>query len=156
MFTQNEPVAPARAGDSGERCHRCGRRGKAIDKQTIKALLDVSLEVLRLVNYRFCATPDCPNVYFAEDGSHAIHEDQLRVRVYQKHPGDDDVLVCYCFFHSPRSVRTEIAAHGATNVVERVTALTQAQACACDVRNPKGSCCLNDLRQLVQRITAGR
>lgn len=136
----------------GISCFHCGQPGQPVNQQTIKALLDVSLEVLQPAAYRFCATPDCPNVYFTEDGSHAISEDQLRVRVYQKHPHDDDVLVCYCFYHSPGSVRAEIDARGTTDVVERVTALTKARICACDIRNPQGSCCLSNLRRLVRQM----
>ncbi|BCX06057.1 MAG: hypothetical protein KatS3mg053_3995 [Candidatus Roseilinea sp.] len=152
QHSQRQAAPTGRAAAVVEICPHCGRRGRPVDTRTIKALLNVTLEVLHPVTYRFCATPDCPNVYFAEDGSHVLGEDQLRVRVHQKHPHDADVLVCYCFFHSPGSVRAEIAAHGATDVVERVTALTKVDACACDIRNPQGSCCLGNLQRVVKDV----
>lgn len=146
-----QPVGlqPARGADS-ERCPACGRRGKSVSTLTIKALLNVTLEILRPVRYRFCESPACPTVYFAEDGSQTISEDQLRVRVHQKHPDNGDVPACYCFFHSPDSIRAELNARGYTDVIERVTALTKVDACACDIRNPQGSCCLGNLRRVVK------
>jgi hypothetical protein len=38
--------------------------------------------------------------------------------------------------------------------VERVTAGVQADQCACDIRNPQGSCCLGNVRAVVQRVEA--
>lgn len=133
-------------------CPTCGKHGKPVNTQTIKALLNVTLEILRPVPYRFCETPDCPVVYFAENHSHRITEKQLRVRVHQKHLREGDVLVCYCFFHSPDTIRAEITRQGSTDVVERVTALTKIDVCACDIRNPQGSCCLGNLRRVVNSI----
>lgn len=148
----HKPVRPQTArGADPEHCPACGQRGKSVNTLTIKALLNVTLETLRPVKYRFCESPDCPTVYFAEDGcSQTIGEDQLRVRVHQKHPDNGDVPACYCFFHSPDSIRAELNARGYTDVIERVTALTKVDACACDIRNPQGSCCLGNLRRVVK------
>lgn len=75
-------------------CPACGTRGKAVDTQTVKAMLAVSLRILRSTGYRFCPTPDCPVVYFADEGEQTLGEAELRERVYQKHPAEDDVWVC--------------------------------------------------------------
>ena len=133
-------------------CSACGQKGKRVDILTLKALLAVPLTDLRAVEYLFCRTPDCPTVYYSLDGQQQFGEDALRERVHQKHPTADDVLVCYCFRHSLGSIRVGLLATGRSRVVASVTAGIQAGQCACDIRNPQGSCCLGNVRATVQKI----
>ncbi|HBY95370.1 MAG: hypothetical protein M5U01_21250 [Ardenticatenaceae bacterium] len=134
-------------------CPACGERGKPVEMQTVKAMLAVSLEALRPTDYRFCRTPTCPVVYFATDGEHTLVEAELRERVHQKAPEDDDVFVCYCFRHTPGSIRAELIETGTSTAVDRVNAGIQAGQCACEIRNPQGSCCLGNVRAVVRRVT---
>jgi len=123
-----------------------------VDVFTLKALLAVPLTVLRATEYRFCPTPDCPTVYYSIDGQQVFGEDVLREHVHQKHPQEDDVFVCYCFRHSPGSIRAELAATGRSSVVDHITAGVKAGQCACDIRNPQGTCCLGNVRAVVKRV----
>jgi len=133
-------------------CPSCNQKGKTVDTQTVKSLLAISLEeVDESVIYRFCKTADCPITYFGGESSIFI-EAQLRESVHQKHPDDADVLVCYCYQHTPGSIRAEVALNGQTDVVARVTAGTKAGTCACDIRNPQGSCCLGNVSKVVKQI----
>lgn len=133
-------------------CPACEQPGKRVDTLTLKALLAVPLTELRAVEYRFCRTPDCPTVYYSVDGQQQFGEDALRERVHQKHPTADDAFACYCFRHTPSSIKAELAGTGRSTVIERITAGIQAGQCACDIRNPQGSCCLGNVRAVVQRI----
>ena len=137
-------------------CPTCQRAGKPVDTLALKALLAVPLTEVRDAEYRFCRTPDCPTVYYSVDGQQRFSEDDLRERVYQKHPDDADVFVCYCFRHSPSSISAELAAAGRSTVVAAITAGIQAGRCACDIRNPQGSCCLGNVRAVVERAAATR
>lgn len=133
-------------------CPDCEQKGKVVGLNTLKALLAVPLTELKATEYAFCRTPDCPTVYYSLDGQQRYEEDTLRERVHQKHLTSDDVFVCYCFRHSPGSVRAELASTGRSSVVASVAAGIQAGQCACDVRNPQGSCCLGNVRAAVQRL----
>lgn len=133
-------------------CPTCGERGKAVDTATVKALLAVPLTAVHAVDYLFCRTVDCPTVYFTVDGESLFSEDSLRERVHQKHPEDDNVFVCYCFRHTPGTIGAEISRTGGTSVVDAVTAGIRAGQCACDIRNPQGSCCLGNVRAVVDRL----
>ena len=126
--------------------------GKSVDSLTLKALLAVSLTQVSAVKYRFCQAADCPTVYYRSDGQQLFGEAELRERVYQKHPADDSVLVCYCFQHTLGSIRAELIETGASTVIAAITAGIQADQCACDIRNPQGDCCLGNVRQLVRQI----
>ncbi len=135
-------------------CPSCGQKGKAVDGQTVKALLAISLAHVTHEPYLFCRTGDCPVVYFSADSEQAFTTDQVRERVYQKEPDAPDVLVCYCFRHTPGSIRDEIEMTGQSTVVEAINAGIRAGQCACDIRNPQGSCCLGNVRAVVEQIQA--
>lgn len=132
-------------------CPSCGQPGKPVDLLTVKAQLAVPLTRLRATQYRFCKTPECPTVYYGLDADHRIGEELLRERVHQKHPDDGDVFVCYCFRHTPGSAKAELAATGRSTVVASITQGIQAGQCACEIRNPQGSCCLGNVRAAVTR-----
>jgi hypothetical protein len=136
-------------------CPSCGEKGKSVDGQTVKALLSVSLREVTHEPYFFCRTAECPVVYYSADGTQAFTTDQVRERVYQKEPQAEDVPVCYCFRHSAGSIRAEIEQTGSSTVVEEITAGTRAGYCACDLRNPQGSCCLGNVAALVKQLLVG-
>lgn len=62
-------------------------------------------------------------------------------------------LVCYCFDESEESIRAELREQGRSGAVERVRAHIAARRCACDVKNPRGVCCLGELIAVVVRLT---
>ncbi len=139
---------PPRASNA---CPECGQTGKAVQGQTVKALLSVSLREVRDVEYLFCRTPACPVVYFSSDGEQTFTAGQVRERVYQKEPDTDDVFVCYCFRHTVGDVR---AASPETRlaIVDDINTGINIGQCACDLRNPQGSCCLGNVRGLIKRL----
>lgn len=125
--------------------------GKAVDSLTVKAMLAVPLTQITSADYRFCRDPNCPTVYYSLDKRQLFSEVNLRERVYQKHPDEEDVFVCYCFQHTIGSIRAELRATGTSTVIDSINAGIQAGKCACDIRNPQGSCCLGNVRAIVQR-----
>lgn len=133
-------------------CPTNGVVGKKVDTQTVKALLSLPLNVLAEGSYRFCADPDCPTVYYSENGQQVFTEDDLRERVYQKDPDDKESTICYCFQHTVGSIRDEIAKSGKSTAVAEITAGIKAGQCACDIRNPQGACCLGNVRAVVKRF----
>jgi len=155
----SSPEAGAATCELGDRpvpvadtCPSCGQKGKAVEGQTVKAMLSVSLSHVTHEPYLFCRTPDCPVVYFSAEGQQSFTQDQVRECVYQKQPDADDVFVCYCFRHTPGSIRAEVEATGHSTVADAINGGIQAGQCACDIRNPQGSCCLGNVRAIVKRL----
>ena len=132
----------------------CGQVGRPVDTQTVKAMLAISLHAIHPAPYYFCPTTTCAVVYFTEPGDSYFREDDLRERVYQKHPHDDDSLICYCFGHTLRSIRDEWQQTGKSTVLATITAGTRTWQCACDIRNPQGTCCLGNVSKFVQQLGA--
>lgn len=141
---------PARALSA---CPECGQPGKPVEGQTVKALLAVSLRETRASAYLFCRTRACPVVYFSVDGAQRFTVPQVRERVYQKEPDTDEVFVCYCFRHTVGQVRSAPPASRAA-ILDDINTGIQAGQCACDLRNPQGSCCLGNVRGLIKRLEA--
>ena len=132
-------------------CPECGQGGKMVQGQTVKAQLSVTLRSIEDTDYYFCRTSSCPVVYYSQDGSASFTTAQLREHVYQKEAAAGDALVCYCFRHSLADIRA--ASHtGRLAILENINAGIHAGQCACDLRNPQGSCCLGNVRGLLKRL----
>src|SRR5688572_16843970 len=140
------------SAESGARaCATCTDRGTPVQLQTVKALLTaVALRRVRVTHYRFCANAACETVYFGDAGDQFGTGD-IRVPVWQKQPGDGRLL-CYCFGETESGIRRELLEHGRTEAVARIREHIAAQRCACDVRNPRGACCLGDVMAAAKRI----
>lgn len=125
------------------RCPSCGRAGRELDRITLKALLrPAALERLSAPEHRFCATPSCPVVYFGSGES--FERGAVAVLVFQKER-EGDRVVCYCLELRESDVRREVEETGRSTASERITRLVQSGRCACEVRNPQGSCCLGNV-----------
>lgn len=134
-------------------CGTCGSRGLLVDPITLKALF--TADALRRgvpAHPRFCPAEECVVVYFDHKASLVFTEEDLTVRVHAKHRHDDDVPVCYCFEHSPGTVRREIELRGSSTASKTITAEVKAGHCACEVKNPKGTCCLGDVAQTEREV----
>lgn len=130
-------------------CPTNGKVGKAVDTLTLKAMLARSLTELRPVEYRFCPDADCPTVYYSVDGLQTFVEADLRERVYQKHPQERDIYICYCFQHTVGEIVAETS--GDAQVVIEINQAIKNGQCACDIRNPQGSCCLGNIHSVSKR-----
>ena len=69
-----------------QNCPICGVKGKGVDTETVKALLDISLHNIQPSGYAFCRIVGCPAVYFPLDGEQTLSETDLRVAVHIRNP----------------------------------------------------------------------
>ena len=131
-------------------CPECNQKGKVVQGQTVKALLSVSLRSIQDTEYYFCHTQSCSIVYFSVDGLSRFTKSQLCERVYQKEPGAGDVFVCYCFKHTVSEIQNA-SPDARVAMVHDINTGIQANQCACDLRNPQGSCCLGNVLSLIKQ-----
>jgi hypothetical protein len=144
---------PAGAHVEALHCPQSQTRGMRVPLDTVKALLrDTAMRRLTLSEHAFCPNPDCPVVYFTADGDVYLSTD-IRVAVWQKEPFGART-VCYCFGENEADMRNEIERTGTSEAVARVRAHIKAQRCACEVRNPRGACCLGDVTDAAKRVAA--
>lgn len=135
-------------------CSACRTKGSPVEDLTVKALLsDTALQRFEPGAHRFCPDASCDVVYFDAAGRTFTTTD-LGVPVWQKQaPGAR--TICYCFGENETEIRAEIERTGRSKAAERVRAHIDAGRCACEVRNPKGACCLGDITQAVKRVAHG-
>jgi hypothetical protein len=124
-------------------CPACGKPGRLVDRITVKAMLRPEpLMRLSAPEHRFCATPECPVVYFGIEEVFA--REKIGVPVFQKEPAGDRT-VCYCFGIREGDLRRELLETGRSMASDHITELVKADCCACEVKNPQGSCCLGNV-----------
>lgn len=133
-------------------CPECGKPGRLIDRITVRAMLRPdALMRLSALEHRFCPTPGCPVVYFGHE--EVFDRGEIVVPVFQKEPTGERT-VCYCFAISERDIRTELIRTGRSSASERIGSLVKGDRCACEVRNPQGSCCLGNVAAVVEAAKA--
>lgn len=148
-------------------CPACGKVGRRVSLVTLHALLkdargipiacgeDHSCEsaagngsgckpVTKDSGYRFCDSPNCDVVYFAEDSDVTFTMSDLRVPVGVKETAGDRPL-CYCFGHSVASIQDELRTKGHSDALEDIRAKMKDPGCRCEVTNPSGACCLGSV-----------
>ena len=133
-------------------CPANGRSGRPVSTRTVKAVLTHgALARVSPVPHYFCADPACDVVYFDTAGGCYRQSDVQIPVLHKQSPGQR--LLCYCFGESEASIQHEIVSLGRSNAVGRIQGHIKAGRCACDTRNPTGTCCLRDVRDAVARLT---
>lgn len=148
----DEPAGVAQSNSDSRKplCPNCSAPGRPVPAITLKHMVQPEfLEVVNKEGFLFCRTPDCGVVYFHPDGE-TLEKADLRVRVGVKET-EDPVPVCYCFGFTERMLLEEIQATGGTTIPQRIAAEMKAERCACEVRNPQGSCCLGNVKAAAKR-----
>lgn len=140
------------AADREVTCPECGRTGRKVGRITLKALLRPAvLERLAADEHRFCATASCDVVYFG--GADVFRREDVGIAVFHKQ-AEGGRTVCYCLAVSEDTIRSEVEATGRSASAERIKALVQAERCACEIRNPQGTCCLGNVTAVAKSAEA--
>ncbi len=133
------------------RCPISGTTGTSTDLVTLKALLTANaLRRLDGKAYHFCPDPSCDLVYFDRKAGSGFGKVDLSVRVGLKET-EDPIPLCYCFGFTVVDLRSDLARRGETDIPASIAAEIKAGHCACEVRNPRGSCCLGDVSRAFRR-----
>jgi hypothetical protein len=123
-----------------------------VDLITLKALLTGdALRRLDGITYRFCPEPECDVVYFDTRSDSVFRTTDLTVRVGVK-AREDPVPLCYCFGYTLADIRQDLASRGTSDIPALITAEIKAGHCACEVKNPQGTCCLGNISQTIKNI----
>lgn len=133
-------------------CPRCGQPGKAVSLLTLKhQVKPAHLATVEAGTFAFCRSPDCPVVYFTATGVALLLDD---VRQVPTTKNSDNPQLCYCFGFDTEMARAEIRAKGQCTIPGRIAAEMKADRCACEIRNPQGSCCFANVTAAVKRELA--
>ena len=62
-------------------------------------------------------------------------------------------MVCYCFEHTKDEIQEEFQAHGESRIETSIREKVTAGSCSCEFKNPKGNCCLGDVRAAYKELS---
>ncbi len=148
LITEKTP-SPNRAA-----CPVSSTMSRKIQRRTLEHLLrPEKIREIENVQYYFCADRDCRIVYFSHESMPYFTIDDVSVKVMVKDPGDD-VNVCYCFDWTRDRIKEEIASTGKSTASLQIAREIKAGNCTCDIKNPKGECCLGDVNSFVKTLPA--
>ena len=135
-------------------CPSCKRAAARVEAGTVKALLTPeALARVNLAGFYFCPSEVCDTVYFSDAGQ-VFRTVDVAVRVWQKQPSGDRTF-CYCFGENESAMRSELESSGRIAAIDRVRHHIAERRCACEIRNPRGVCCLGDLTAAVREVLKG-
>lgn len=145
------PSRPRPQSEGRSKCPHCGHPGQPIATRTLKHMVQPEfLETVTKPGFQFCRSTDCDVIYFHPDG-YCLRKPDVRVRVGMKET-EDPVPLCYCFGFTEAMVRDEIRATGQCTIPKRIAAEVKAEHCACEIRNPQGSCCLANVTAAIKKV----
>lgn len=128
-------------------CRKMGRRVTAVT-------LDHHVPRDRRVGFgdeaAFCLNPSCEVVYCNRAGQ-VVRKGETNLPVTVKDPGDD-VYVCYCFGFTRGDLRKDLTTIGKTDIPERIRQGIEEGRCACELKNPQGTCCLGNVASTIKAI----
>jgi Zinc binding domain len=143
-------LTPQPARETEANCPVCGHAGRPVTLETLKQQVKPEhLEKVETGVFHFCRTATCEMVYFNERAV-ALTKADVRERIGLKET-QDPVPICYCFGFTEKMVADELRATGECAIPQRIAAEIRAGHCACEIRNPQGSCCLRNVNAVVRR-----
>ncbi len=129
---------------------------RKVQRRTLEHLLKAEkVGSIQNVQYYYCTDPTCKVVYFSNENVPYFTIEDVKVKVFVKDKGDD-VNVCYCFDWTRGLIKEQIAQIGKSTVPLEIAKGVKAGNCACDIKNPKGECCLGDVNLVVREIMSAR
>jgi len=128
-------------------CPQCNTPGAEVKTKTIKHwLLTDLVPSLPDMPFYFCGGRDCPVIYFSEDGTFHYTREMGRYPIGIKE-GSGHSTICYCFGVTEDMISGQIRKTGKSSYSTWIAKEIKEGNCACDVRNPKGSCCLAEIKK---------
>jgi len=134
------------APDRRARCPACGASGRRVGEITLRSLVREARrdELGSLSEFAFCGAMGCELAYFAADGR-TVRKSDVKVRIGVKEASSPRPL-CYCFDYSAEDLEAEAGA-GSGAIVQEITARCREGLDRCAETNPRGACCLGDVRR---------
>ena len=123
-----------------------------VDIQTVKSMATFPLWELEPDDtFYYDDEPDSPTVYFSTQSGMIIDEKDIREKVFAKHSNEDDTYVCYCFKVTVGDLK-QASENEREAILKRVMQASGKGQCSCKTKNPKGSCCIGDIKSLIQQL----
>ncbi len=144
-------IIPKSVEDKALFCPQCKGKGKKVEVRTLYYMVQGKFQkrVVHDKSYYFCPTSNCSIVYYSKDD--IFTEDKIRVKVGQKE--NQNPQLCYCFNFFSSDVIEDIQLNGKSTIIDFIKQKVQEKACACEIMNPQGTCCLGAIGKVIKKCT---
>lgn len=130
-------------------CSVCGKEANRVLSVTVATHVDARFWPLLADGYRFCATEDCPVLYFDNRKRIYFTRDEVKTRFGPKEKTEPRP-VCYCLNVLAEQIRVEIEEKKCCYSLQDIVAYTKAGTGKwCLTTNPSGKCCREYLPKIV-------
>jgi len=128
-------------------CQSCGEDGKKVDHLAIKSLLKEGKlhDFKPKSQYYYCKTSGCDTVYFTNEENTSFRTKDIKTEIALKNQNREG-YVCFCFAHTVKEIEEKVIAKGESHISQNIVAECQLKKDACEVKNPRGKCCLSDVK----------
>ena len=136
---------------NSDTCPSCDQKAKVVPVSAINHFLqdDIKKNIASLEAFSFCATPSCDVVYFKN--TFLIHINDVKYSIGFKNKSYPST-VCYCFDWTKEKILKQIELTGTTSALEEIKEKVKNKACLCEIKNPKGKCCMSDVKKTINEI----
>jgi len=127
-------------------CPECGNTGPVIGYEPVQPHRHEVTDG----SWQYCATPNCPVVYYL--GDDVVTAAEVRTQVAHK-ALDKPTPVCFCFSHTTDDLAADLAANNGVSTIKAAIKTAVADGfCACEHLNPSEKCCLADIHRALKTI----
>ncbi len=133
-------------------CPVCGQKGKPVDLNTVRALTRRNFPNYGELTQGFiCLNPEDKTVYYFNDLKITVNQKDVVTNVGFKSQSYIKT-VCYCFQHTADNIIDDYIKNNISNIENDVRQKVKEKRCSCEVSNPKGKCCLGDIRNVIKGV----
>jgi len=133
-------------------CPICDETAKKVPQSAVDNFVkdEIKERLGSLNNFYFCKTPSCSVVYFKNDFT--IKDNEVKQSIGIKNNATPATL-CYCFDWTKEKIKEQINETGQTSALEDIQLKMNTIGCKCEINNPKGKCCLQDIKNSIKELT---
>jgi len=121
-------------------------KGEGVSLKTVKHLVKED-KLVKDLNYSICLNEDCDVVYYSDDVIYK--KEDVKVPVWFKRDANPK-YICYCSRVTEEDIKRAIE-DGANTLKDVIIKTGAMKNCNCEINNPKGKCCSNDIKKVMEK-----
>ena len=132
-------------------CPFCHQKSNIVPSSAVNHFIrdDLKKNISSLEGFRFCDNKICQVVYFKKDIT--IKQSQIKYSIGIKE-GSKPATICFCFNWTKEKIKKQIdECQNSTALIEIKKNMNNG-LCNCEVNNPRGKCCMKDIKKTIDEI----
>jgi len=132
-------------------CPSCRQKAKSVPTSALNHFIkeDIKKNIKFLESFYFCTTPSCKVVYFKNYFEITLDDVKYSIGIKED---SFPATVCFCFNWTKEKIENQIKLSGETTALEEIKEHVKNKSCLCEVQNPKGKCCMSDVKKTIVEI----